>query len=286
MPMVKVDGAEIEVPLVSNVLQAGEPGSLVRMNEIEARKAGAPARGLSLCILAVALTLVSMPAATAAEPDSDYSTKETRALMHGYAKCVVKRQPAKASEAIVANVDNQVILQRYPMLLSADCLSTKAQDDVSMRFTGDLYRYALADALVSLELAAWSPTDLASVPRLVHRDPGKPPPAVSASAKWYEKRKYEAALKAYERSVVYAYLSRYGECVVRGDASGAKLLLLTGPDTPQETAAFNALRPVLERCLEAGRTLRFGRVALRGSIATNFYRLAHSARAAATGTAG
>jgi len=206
--------------------------------------------------------------------------------MHSYAKCVVKRQPAKASEAILANVDNAVIMRRYPMLLVSDCLANAAPEGVSMRFTGDLYRYALADALVNRELAAWRPTDLAAVPRLVHRDPGQPPSRVSPSGKRQGKRKYEAAVEAYGREAAYAYLSRYGECVARVDAAGAKALLLTGPDTPQETAAFAALRPALERCLEEGRTLRFGRVTLRGSIAINFYRLAHSARAAATGTAG
>jgi hypothetical protein len=221
--------------------------------------------------------------APAAAPYSDYSTKETRALMHAYAKCVIKRQPAKAAEAILANVDNSTILKRYPMLLSGECLGNAARENVQMRFTGDLYRYALADALVNRELAGWTVPDLAPVPHLAHRDPGEPPARVTAKGRRIGKRNYAAALDAYEREVGYAYLSRYGECIVRSDPKGTKALLLTGPDAPAETAAFNALRPAFQACLTEGRTLRFGRVALRGSVAINFYRLAHTARAAAAG---
>lgn len=231
------------------------------------------------------LLLATSQAAVAAPDDSDYSTKETRAVMHDYARCVVRRQSAKASEAIVANLDNAAILRKYSMLMSPECLGNAAQDGVQMRFTGDLYRYALADALVNRELAGWTIPDLTSVPRLVHRDPGETPSQVNAKGKPLGKRRYQEALAAYEKEATYAYLSRYGECAVRGNPTGAKALLLSGPDTVQETAAFNALRPVLERCLVEGRTIRFGRVALRGSMAINFYRLAHAARAA-TGTAG
>jgi hypothetical protein len=222
--------------------------------------------------------LAAAPAAAAKAPDSDYSTKETRALMHAYAKCVVRGNAAKASEAIAANADNSTLLRRYRMLMSPECLGNAAREDVSMRFGGDLYRYALADALVNRDLAGWTVPDLETVPRLVHRDPGEAPLQVTEGGKRLGKRKYEEALAEYEKESAYAYLSRYGECVVRNNPGGSKALLLTGPDTPQETAAFTGIRPALERCLSEGRTLRFGRVTLRGSIAINFYRLAHAAR--------
>lgn len=248
----------------------------------------------SLALAALAPVSAPLAAQAGAAPvpgragssDSDYSTKETRAVMHDYAKCVVRRQPAKASEAIAGNFDNIVLLRKYPTLMSPDCLGDATQDGVQMRFGGDLYRYALADALVSRELAGWTMPDLAAVPRLAHRDPGPAPSQVNAKGKPVGKRKYEADLAEHQKEATYAYLSRYGECAVRGDPAGAKALLLAGPDTPAETAAINALRPVLERCMIEGRTVRFGRVALRGSIAINYYRLAHAARAAANGTAG
>ncbi|HEX8307324.1 MAG TPA: hypothetical protein VF645_02770 [Allosphingosinicella sp.] len=233
---------------------------------------------MRLWLLPLAFFGVLQPA-SAAESDSDYSTKQTRAVMHAYAKCVVRKQPAKAAEAIAANLDNATLLRDYQGLFSPECLSDAAHGGVQMRFGGDLYRYALADALVNRELAGWAIPDLAALPPLAHRDPGEPPSQTTAGGKPLGKKKYDAALESHRKVATYAYLSRYGECAVRGAPAGSKALLLTVPDTPQESAAFDALRPVLERCMVQGQTVRFGRVALRGSIAINFYRLAHSVRA-------
>lgn len=230
--------------------------------------------------LGAALALgLAAPALPAPWSDSDYSTKETRALTHAYAQCVVKRQPAKASEAIAGNADNGTILRDYRMLIRGECLAREVKRSTAMRFTGDLYRYALADALVNRELAGLPVPDLGAVPKLVHREPGEPPKPVSETGKKLSKRNIEAARQAYERDAAYAFLSRYGECVVRVDAAGAKALLLTTPDSPEEAVRFGALRPAFGRCLPEGQTLRFGKVALRGTIAINYYRLAHAARA-------
>ena len=54
---------------------------------------------------------------------------------------------------------------------------------------------------------------------------------------------------------------------------------MTAPDSAEEAARFGALRPALAHCLSEGETLRSGKAALRGSIAVNYYRLAHAARA-------
>lgn len=215
--------------------------------------------------------------------DADYSTKETRALTHAYAQCVVKRQPVKASQAIAANVDNGTILRDYRALIRDDCLSSRVNQATQMRFSGDLYRYALADALVSRELAAQPAPDLAAVPTLAHRHPGEPPGPANAKGKKLGKRELEAARLSYGRDVAYAFLSHYGECIVRADTAGARALLLTKPDSPEETARFGALRPTFSRCLAEGQTLKFGKVALRGSVAINYYRLAHAARASGAG---
>ena len=152
-----------------------------------------------------------------------------------------------------------------------------------MRFTGDLYRYALADALVNRELAASSPPALESVPGLEHRDPGQPPREVDDKGRKLGKRKLEAARQSFNRDVAYAFLSHYGECAVRADPASAKALLVTKPDSEEESSRFAALVPTFSRCLPEGRTLRFGKVALRGSVAINYYRLAHAARATVGG---
>jgi hypothetical protein len=236
-----------------------------------------------LCLrLVVAALAVSAAAAPVFAFQSDYSTKETRALMHAYAKCVVGRKPAKASQALLRNVDNGTILREYRALIIGECLVRETSMDAQMSFKGDLYRYALADALVNRELAAQDPPDLSMLPRLDHNEPGEAPREVTPAGKKLSKKKFEDAKKGYDQGVAYAFLSKYGECVVRLEPRGSKALLLTAPDSQEETAGFVTLRAALSTCMPEGSTVRFGRTALRGSIAINYYRLAHAARAAAT----
>ncbi|HEY0111990.1 MAG TPA: hypothetical protein VGB59_02430 [Allosphingosinicella sp.] len=227
-------------------------------------------------------TFAVLAAAPVGAQESDYSTKETRVLMHAYAKCVVGRRPAKASEAIVRNVDNGTILRDYQSLVVGECLARQVLETTMMRFGGDLYRYALADALVNRELPNAPAPDLAAVQQLDHRDPGPVPQQIAANGKKLSRRAYEAAVKGHERSAAFSFLSRYGECVVRSNAAGAKALLLTRPDSAEETAQFGALRPALASCLPEGEMLKFGRTTLRGTVAINYYRLVQAARAAET----
>lgn len=240
--------------------------------------------GAAASLALVASALAAQPRSVAEEwEDADYSTQEIRALTHAYAQCVVKRQPAKASQAILANVDNGTMLRNYSKLVIGECLESRITVSTQMRFTGDLYRYALADALVNRELAARPVPALDALPRLDHRDPGAPPQPVDSRGKKLGKRKLEAARLSHGRDVAYAFLSHYGECTVRADTAGAKALLATRPDSTEESARFAALRATFSRCLPEGQTLRFGKVALRGSVAINYYRLAHAARASAGG---
>lgn len=233
------------------------------------------AKAASYCAFAAGL---AMAASAPAGARSDLSTKKARAAMHAYAKCVVKRQARKASEALTSNADNGTILREYRSLIDGECLEVEV---AKMSFGGDLFRYALADALVDRELADQPVPELARVPRLAHRTPSEPPEPAPANAGKAARKKFEKARRAYEEALGIGFLSSYGECIVRFSPAGAKALLATTPDSPQETAGFDALRPAFAACLVEGRTLRFGRVALRGSIAINYFRLAHAARASA-----
>ena len=234
-----------------------------------------------LSAVAAALAMVA-PGAGAAQ---EFGTKETRRLMHAYAKCVVKGQSRKASEAVLRNVNNSTIIRDYPRLLNGECLADAGGEGVQMSFAGDLYRYALADALVNRELVAFQSSDFSAVPPLEHRDPGEAPSLTDAKGRKVPRKKHEEAVKGHREDVAFFYLSRYGECVVRSAPAYSKALLMTAPDSTEETAQFGSLRSALSRCLPAGETLRFGRVALRGTIAINYFRLASAFRAAPTGTA-
>jgi hypothetical protein len=241
---------------------------------------------MRLALVLPLLTVAAPAAAFQSGYDFEYSSKEVRPLMQAYADCVVRRQPARASEAVLANLGNEALLKNYQELIIGECLVRQTHAESQMRFKGDLYRYALAEALFKRELAAQPALDLSAAPKLDHRAPGPAPQPVDAKGHKLSKRRYEEAVAGYRQQVAFAFLSKYGECVVRQAPVEARALLLTKADSGEETGRFGLLRPALAACMPEGHTISFGRVALRGTVAINYYRLAHAARAAATGTAG
>lgn len=226
-------------------------------------------------LIAVATALVFLSTASTAAPGGDYSVETVRRIAYQYAKCVVWKQAQAASDALLSDIGNDEITKRYSSLLDGDCLARFTQDDVELSFPGDLYRYALADALVAREFANKPMPDLSNVPPLERRSLPKPPATPSPDAKKSERVRYEKAERAYDQVHSSRVLRDYGECVVRTNPAGARDLLLTEPDSAGETADFGALRPALEHCLQQG-TVAFTRLILRGTIALNFYRLAHA----------
>lgn len=239
---------------------------------------------MRLLLLALVVN-VGGSAALARERDSDMTDSEIRKFLHKYGQCVVQRQQALASQAIALNVDNRDLLQRYGKLIDGDCLPERVGAVTQVRFKGDQYRYALADALVAKELAAIGKTSLDLVKMLDHRDPGLAPSRTSAKGKPVSEKKYKEAVRAYEQAQAYTYLSRFGECVVRVDPSAARALLLTDPETPTEIARFAAIGNALATCVPENKTMNFGKLALRGTIAVNYYRLVTAARSAGAGAA-
>lgn len=225
-------------------------------------------------VLLAAATL----AAAAEPPKSDFPASEVRRLVHEYGRCIVKRHPERASEAILSNVAGATFARDYSRLIDGACMPRQGRAGLQARFQGDQFRYALADALVQRELAGLPAPVLEPVPLLDHRDPGEPPSRLDSKGRPLSAAKYQAALEGYDRAKGFTYLSRYGECVVRMDTAASRALLLTEPASPQEGEQFTALNRALGTCLPEGATMRFGRLALRGTIAINYYRLATAAR--------
>jgi hypothetical protein len=220
----------------------------------------------------------SLAANSAAAADIAHSPDETRQLAYDFAKCVVRYHAAKAAEAVLSDAENATLKKRYDALLDGNCLTLYTHDDSWMNFSGDLFHYALADALFSRELADSPVPDLSNAPPIEHRGlPDLPRPLPTNSSDG-DKRQYEAALKVFDEAKVFRTVSIFGECVVRLDPAGAKALLLTRPTTAEEASRFEALGPALGQCLQKGETLAFGKAVLRGTIATNYYRLASAAR--------
>jgi hypothetical protein len=228
--------------------------------------------------LLVALLAIQVPMGL---PDNarNIPARQVRALVADYGDCIVKREAARASAAILAGLNSNELLDRYPQLMQESCLHNRLGERVEVRFSGDQYRFAIADALVRRELAAVPPPVLDDVASLDHHGPAGPPTS-DAKDRPLEGRALELAMRDYEVDRAAHYLWRYGECVVRVDPAAAKAMLMTDPASPEEGVRFAAMSNALGTCLGEGRTLEFGKAALRGTIAVNYYRLAKTPRAA------
>ena len=208
---------------------------------------------------------------------SALSVRHTRMMVHEYGGCLLKKQHKRASAAILANVDNGQLMERYPALIDGKCIPTPIGLTTRVRFNGDQFRYALADALVRREFATQPAPNLEAVAPLGHQAPS-PPLKVNAKGKQLSEREYQQALEGFRRSEAFSYLSRYGECVVRIDPVTSRALLLTDPESAQEESQFAAMSKALSTCVQEGSTLKFNKMSLRGTVAVNYYRLAVAAR--------
>lgn len=224
------------------------------------------------------IVAIASATASAADPYTDVSVRETRVIAYDYAKCVVRRHADSASAALLSDVDNGTMMRSHADLIDGDCLVQTMHSGAKMKFPGDLYRYALADALIARELSAAAIIDSSNIAPLQRRNsPDRPaPPPVNANKS--DRAKYERAMENFYEAQSFRALGEYGECVVRTNPAGARDLLLTRPESAGENSRFDALHPALAECLPPGKTLTFGKLVLRGTIAVNYYRLAHSPR--------
>ena len=198
-----------------------------------------------------------------------------RKIMYEYAKCVVKGGHDRAAAAILGNVDNDEIQKKYADLIVPDCLESSTSGSIAeMKVGGDLYRYALADALVARDVPADYAVVFLAKSALAHLQPYSKAQLDRSLTKAKNARKRAQIQTAYDKQYVVAYLSAYGECIVRTDPLNARKLLAKKVESPEEMQAINVLRPVFGECLIPGATVTFNKTVLRGSIAINYYRLA------------
>ena len=239
-----------------------------------------PSRALSGLLLTAAF---GTPASAAPRPD--YSIAETRRIMFEYGRCVVRRAHASAVYLILDHDgDIPSALKRHPALNSPECLIEAAWNGSigSLRLPFDMYRYVMADALVSADFPSSAPDGIAEAAPLEHRSVGESAYRPEAGKRVSEQRRLELEEKR-AQAITYSHFSRFGECVVRNDAANAHALLMANPNSAGETNALARLASVFSGCLVADRDFAVNRVILRGTIAVNFYRLANAPRSAAPG---
>ncbi|WP_294120240.1 hypothetical protein [Sphingomonas sp.] len=209
-----------------------------------------------------------------------WDADKTRKVQAEYGECVVKKQPAAAREFVITPWFESGALRRIlPKVGDSWCLLTaSASFGSEMRFPGDTMRYALADALVRREFAGASPSlkDAGPIVQPV-LDESEYAPRPGRKAKQSELK--ELAENRQKR-VATIYVAHFGECVVRADPANSYALLMSDAETPKEDVALKGLMPAFDGCLAAGQDLSFNKSTLRGTIAMNYYRLAHAPRAA------
>lgn len=229
----------------------------------------------------VCLALVAPAAALAT------SKEETRLrqVAADYAKCVVHKSRAKASEAVLSTADNKAVMRKFTQIIDSDCMLKSVEADaeaVQMRFPGTTLQGAIADALVNADFATRGDESFAD--RLPLAQPAMLEPEQEASelAKAKDERERQVLQAAFVEYKARAWMAAYGECVVRQNPEGARYWLLTPPDAPDEMSRIKALQPALSACLRAG-SIKFTRTILRGTVAINYYRLALATRVPAAG---
>lgn len=202
---------------------------------------------------------------------------ERREVVSKFADCIVRRRHDEVADVVLNNETNTEILQRHRRLIDGGCLKTSGGGWLEARFPGDTLRYALAEALVRADYKNGFPPGITSTAPLFHHEVNPewfaPPQGKKLSPKQLADRQRRA-----NESVGFAYLTRFGECVVRADPVLAHRLLLTRALSEDETAAFRTLGPKLSGCHEAGGQLKANKATMRGTIAHNFYRLARAPR--------
>lgn len=212
----------------------------------------------------------------AVAPASAYSPHDTRQAIEQYGRCIAAKEERIASAAIVRNIDNGTLVRNYSRLIDGRCMPTPAHSTIKVKFVGDQFRYALADGLVRRQLLRLPPPVLDGVAPLDHREP-TPPSRADKKGRPLSEAKYAEAVKNYEQAQAFAYVSRFGECVVRANPAGARALLATASDSVEEKAAFANLSSAMGNCLEEGSKIELSKLVLRGTVAVNYYRLAAAA---------
>jgi hypothetical protein len=210
-------------------------------------------------------------------PTEKIQDSQLRVMAYGFSSCVVRKRPAAAERFTLLDPSSPESVKAkrrlIPSVADGDCLmeATNTFGGVQMRFPGDFMAYTLADGLVRAR----------NVPELSKVE-GLPPlshPILDESDFAPKSGKRVSAKKAAEladernKEMTRIYLSRLGECLVRDDPGSARALLQSEATSAAEGAAFEGVKPALQRCVEEGQTLSLDRTTVRGTIALNYLRL-------------
>jgi hypothetical protein len=191
-------------------------------------------------------------------------------IVRDFAKCVVRSHRQEARTVILSNVSDQDIRKKYRTLIDERCLSVaNPSHDSQLRFSIGGFKFAMANALVTVDFPTPRPWNFASVPAVL---PSRPSSIANSSAEG-EVTPLKGAQGVKPEAV------SFNECVGRTNPTAVYALMFTIPDSPEENAAFAALGDTFSKCAEVGQ-ISFERDFLKGTLAVAFYRLAANAEPA------
>jgi hypothetical protein len=236
------------------------------------------------------LGLTSLAAAAHAEfTRVPGAQQELRDYTEEYSRCMVRFHHADARALILSNTPNDRLERDFgnlytskPLASVQECERLFIRDKVAFQLQPDAFRGALAAALIAKDMPKAEAGNFADRAPLSHW-------AVNTPAVLTVEHGDAAKLGTKDRAAVEqigrAWLSRYGECLVRGNARSAHDLILSKPGSAAEASALAQMNPVFAGCLAQGETMTFGKVVLRDAVAVNYYRLAMAAPVSSNGVA-
>jgi hypothetical protein len=210
---------------------------------------------------------------------------EVRRISSAYGDCLVKKRSAAARTFVLQYLrvkkDDRAAHRVVEQIADPGCAldASLSASGVRMSFPGDTMRYVLADALFRVELAAQPPiSHLEQVSPLQHATLDEAEFQAPPGKKLKER---ELAKLAEDRAkeVGLIALSQLGECIVRESPAASYALLRTKVTSPEENAAFGPVAKSASQCLTQGMTVALNKSVLRGTVAFNYYRLAHAPKA-------
>lgn len=225
--------------------------------------------------LFVAAAFVSAPVIAQAAEDG----LQERKVIDRFGECAVEIDAAGSRQVVVEDMSAKDIFDKHKNLVSAKCLPDTVGRGIRLRLDNVALKAALAQALFRRELASLAAPDVAAVPLLSHTGPTPVVRVDEKTGKPLSAKAIAAQEEAVARKTLDMQVSKLGECVARKDMATARAILLTPIGGDEEMTALRATAPVLAACVATGQQIRFDRMALRSTLAINYYRLASAALA-------
>ncbi len=204
--------------------------------------------------------------------DAILQSTPSATVLRNFATCVVERRPERV-RALLSGFpgglpspnDRGQLDDAHRGLVDSYCLQ---RGQVSLRMRGHLLWYALAEAYVRQQVPA-TVTDFSGVALLEH-------PAVALQQGAEGASSISSGMNGdFAADRDSALLSRFGECVARFDTPNSRRLIMA--ELAEERAVIGEMMPALEACLPDGVSLGLTPLAIRGSVALGYARLAIAA---------